>query len=126
MINVKRLVLFSVYQENMPKICNESNHELHINLFTRKGLSFKEVEGIYQGIKEKSFLMIVNNNDDFDYIKHTAFRLYKQECIICRDSQNNWYLLSRKGKETSFERGLWSDTETDNCTRIDGKYFVLR
>lgn len=125
MINVQRLILFSVYQNSQCKAVNESNHELHIDLFKKRGLKFKEVEGIYKGTTEKSFLVIINNENDEHYIKFTA-KLYNQECIICRDAQNNWYLEDSTGKITNFERGLLVDEPTDNCTKIDNKYFVLR
>ena len=125
--NYEPVVIFSVFQNLMPKSCNEINHRETIGYLRRLKIPFKEVLGCYKGRKEKSLLIPESKLK----IANTFAKLYNQESLLILDNERGAWFSDVKTSERSFagwfapctERVIWQ--HPDAWTFSDGQYYHI-
>jgi len=74
------IIIFSVYETNKVKTSyhNKPNHELAKNGLTGAGIPFKEVEGVYHGVKELSLIV----DAVYEVTVQKLCQAHSQECYL--------------------------------------------
>jgi hypothetical protein len=91
-------------------------------------LSFKRGTGVYKGVQEVSFVVIVNNETDIQVLRDFAFKSFGQESILHVDSNQEAVLIFNDGTREQLGRleqvNREIATSRDAYTILDDKYFV--
>lgn len=93
--DLPEIVIFSVYQSTCTEQDNKDTHDDVKKSLESNHIPFKEMEGVYQGNKELSFLLKSNYID-------TAKKLCKkfnQECYLVSDKDRHTKLIYLDGGE---------------------------
>lgn len=84
------IIIFSVYKNNKNEFANLDNHKKTIDLLNKNNISFKEIEGSYNGYKEKS-LLVLDNIDNLILVNELV-KKFNQESILLVDSNRHGIL----------------------------------
>lgn len=98
MNTVEQVVILSAERS---ELSFESNRQRSINLAScieELGLRFREATGVYKGVEETSFVVIVRDNTEVDVLKDFAFKNFGQESILHQDSNQEAHLIYNDGK----------------------------
>lgn len=99
------------------------------------GLQYTETIGYFEGKAETSFMVFLDHAKGYDanFFNEIAKKQFNQDCILYRDKYDNCYLgyymtlLPRKNMyEKISEKFVQTDTISENCTVIDGKYYEVK
>lgn len=61
------------------------------------GLPFKQTLGVYNGVSEQTFVVLIRNQLDIDVLKDFAFKNFDQESVLYQDANREAYLFFRDG-----------------------------
>lgn len=92
---LKDIIIFSTYRLENSEQINKLNFKIISKLLDRKGVSYKIVEGSYNGIKEQSFLVLSKH----EVLVKELCRQNAQECYLRRFPDNSTYLIYPDKKE---------------------------
>jgi len=91
-MNIKmRIIIFSVYQNEKSELINKLNHKHIGNELKSRGISFKELVGVYKGIHEQSYLVHESNRS---LVEELCIR-YNQECYLESNGDRSTELVYR-------------------------------
>ena len=77
-------IVFSVYQEGRDDSHNLAAHREIINLFSSRNVSYKELEGCYKGLKEKSILLPLTRKNEL-YVYNLASEHNQESVLLLED-----------------------------------------
>jgi len=60
---------------------------------------FAKVKGVYKGVEEMSFMVVLQEDVQLKILKEIAFETFNQESILYRDNENRAYLHMNDGSE---------------------------
>lgn len=121
-------IIFSVEQANKSREENQFNNAEARRTLENFGMTFIEIQGVYKGTSEVSFMVFHSNK----YVEQTVKQIvktYNQESILNIDSNNQAYLEFFNG-EKNMELGRWNEVSKDYAEKqkaysvIQGRYFL--
>ena len=120
--------LSTLPKEENSRRTDEMRERLVMGGFTTPKLSFIEANGVYKGVREKSFMVEVKNHYDFLWVTGLASS-FSQESILMVDKRNQAALFYLKSKETeklgTFHKIPKSVADTlDAYTETEGGYYA--
>lgn len=101
------IIIFSVFQSSKPESTNLANHRLVIDKLHRLNIPFVELEGVYKGQSELSFLVSMSEQALVEGL--CAF--YNQESYLVSDSNRFTSLVMLPFKEL-IHLGVLTPSET--------------
>jgi len=91
-------------------------------------LPFKQSIGVYKGSKERSFVVVVNDQAEIDTLAGFAFKSFGQESILHQDSNQLARLVYSDGKMETLGKLVQVSKELaetlENYTVMDGKFYT--
>lgn len=103
---MKKLIVFSCDSDTF-KLSADDMMGLLQELW-RHDIRIRPATGYYKGVKENSFICLIETQDQFDLIK-TAAELYKQECFLEVDQETKFgYLRYLEGSADKYV-GKWTE-----------------
>lgn len=111
-------IIFSVYQANYSDQSNQFNHENTLGLLEGLGVKYIEVKGVYNGSAETSILVSSSQKQLVERI----CRLYRQECFLNVDENNNAELIftTEKNEGKRIGLGVWQQATKAVAESFDG------
>lgn len=86
-------------------------------------LPYKKVGGVYKGVKEVSFMVIVKDEAEIQTVKDLGLVTFEQESVLFRNFKGNAKLIFKD--ETSVDLGKFKQGFSyDAMTIVDGKAWV--
>ena len=88
-------------------------------------LPYKKVGGIYKGVKEVSFMVVVKDEAEIETVKDLGIVSFEQESVLFSDLLGGAKLIFKDG--TKHELGRFKQVNTTNydaLTVVDGKAWV--
>jgi len=123
--------IVSAQRTNFTDQQNAINHEQLGQLLTLNGYTVTEVTGVYNDIREKSYLVTGQPNDNgwpmFSIVNSMA-QTYSQDSFILGDGTGSAYLFSTNSKKAMFKfDGVRESVPSDKSYTImpDGCRFTL-
>ena len=93
----KQVVILSAHNNLDTAAENAARTELLDQYLLGAKLSFKRTMGAFQGTKQESFVVIVNDNEDIEIVKNCAFINFNQNAVLHQDANRQAHLLSSDG-----------------------------
>lgn len=128
-------VVISSDRYNLTPELNEARRDTFVHQLAQRGLSFKQVQGVYKGNAEVSFIVLIDNTAD----EHNALRLarhYGQESALYVDANRAVSLLVLRAEvggpdvDSTEALGIWAAVPESVAkaqgayTLSDGVYYV--
>lgn len=103
---------------------NEARHADLIQELTSRGVSFREVEGVFNGEVEKSVLL----SGSYSEVVHQLCDKFEQECYLQVDCWEAAHLRDKKGDILA--AGEWRKAKREEALGVDhtewnGNYYVV-
>jgi hypothetical protein len=109
---------------------NDIRSENLANCINDLRLPFCEAQGVYNGVAEKSFIVVVKSQHDIDALKNFAFKNFNQESILHSDSNGHSELIFKD--DTRQALGILNAVNKDealasgNYTLSNGEYYICK
>ncbi len=94
---LNQIVLISAFRSELQDELNQMRHELMRERLAAEGLAFRELHGVYDGIEEKSFCVVVqfpHNQTIMDTLRDE----FQQEAYLYSDSRRHSTLHFADGR----------------------------
>lgn len=125
-----QVVILSAELSSLSSKENVRRSELLNDMLTELKMPFKPAEGVYKGMKETSFVVIVGDNSELETIKNFAFKSFNQESVLHQDVNQEAFLMFQDGNVERLgrlEQVSKQEVETlDAYTVMDGKYYATK
>lgn len=95
MQHLQKLVFISAIKHNSK---DDYNHN-QLKRLLEKSFQYTEIVGSYEGMKEKSYMVVINNLSDLEYMKLLGEE-FCQDSILYRDHEGNSNLIFMDGRES--------------------------
>ena len=126
-VNFEPIMIFSVFK-NGGNFLDETDHESIVGLLRERGVKFQQCNGVYKGVKEKSFLVSAKHRD---LILEIA-KQYKQESVMYSGPDRFSFLEFLKPGGGTLPIGTLKQVSKveavnyDAYTEIDGTYYITK
>tara|TARA_R100000951_G_C2540004_1_gene149083 strand:+ start:78 stop:488 length:411 start_codon:yes stop_codon:yes gene_type:complete len=126
----KQVVILSAELAGLSRKENDKRSNTLEHCLQDCNLNFNEAIGVYKGKEEKSFVVIVNNEDEAQGVKEFAFLNFNQESVLVQDANQEAYL--EFGDGSSQRLGILSLVPKeiaqveDNYTILNGEYYITQ
>jgi len=90
------------------------------------GLPFKKAKGVYKGLEEDAFVVVVKNQEEIDSLTAIAFNSFNQESVLHQDANQQATLLFSNGTRKPLGK-LVQVQSTDGLeayTVVDGNIYA--
>ena len=128
MNTVQQVVIMSAELSSLNSVENVRRTLLLNDMIAELRLPFKQSIGVYKGSKERSFVVVVNDQADIDTLAGFAFKSFGQESILHQDSNQLARLIYSDGKMETLGKLVQVPKELaetlDNYTLMDGKFYT--
>jgi hypothetical protein len=128
MNTVQQVVIMSAELSSLNSVENVRRTLLLNDMIAELRLPFKQSIGVYKGSKERSFVVVVNDQAEIDTLAGFAFKSFGQESILHQDSNQLARLVYSDGRTETLGKLVQVSkelTETlDNYTLMDGKFYT--
>lgn len=92
------------------------------------GLISNLATGVYKGVEETSFVVLIKDQVEIDALKDFAFKTFDQESILYQDANSEAYLFFKDGTTKQLGRMQLVDKtvalQKDNYTLMNGNYYT--
>ena len=128
MNTVRQVVILSAELSSLDAGSNARRTVLLNDMISELGLSFKTAKGVYKGVSENAFVVIVNNQLDIETLANFAFRSFAQESVLHQDSNQMARLIFADGRTELLGKLVQVDKEIaqklDNYTIMEDKFYT--
>jgi hypothetical protein len=128
MNTVQQVVILSAELQGLSQAENNRRTILLNDMISELGLSFKTAKGVYKGVSENAFVVIVNNQLDIETLANFAFRSFTQESVLHQDSNQLARLIFADGSTELLGKLVQVDKEIaqklDNYTVMEDKFYT--
>jgi hypothetical protein len=128
MNTVQQVVILSAELSSLDAGSNARRTVLLNDMISELGLSFKAAKGVYKGVSENAFVVIVNNQLDIETLANFAFRSFAQESVLHQDSNQLARLIFADGRTELLGKLVQVDKEIakklDNYTIMEDKFYT--
>ena len=128
MNTVQQVVIMSAELSSLNSVENVRRTLLLNDMITELRLPFKQSIGVYKGSKERSFVVVVNDQAEIDTLAGFAFKSFGQESILHQDSNQLARLVYSDGRTETLGKLVQVPKELaetlDNYTLMDGKFYT--
>lgn len=125
-----QVIILSAELSSLSSKENVRRSTLLNDLLVELKMPFNTAEGVYKGMKETSFVVIVGDNSELETIKNLAFKSFNQESVLHQDVNQEAFLMFRDGnieRLGRLEQVSKQEVETlDAYTVMDGKYYATK
>lgn len=127
---MKQLREFVILSAELDSRTFEGNRQATENLrncLSELHLPYKQVKGMYKGVEEVSFMVIVRDEAEEQTVKNFAFQSFGQESVLFRDLYGKAYLEFSQGSKQELGRFTQVDNveDIDAYTQVDEQYWVV-
>lgn len=130
-------VFVSAYRSEALDSINKANHAVALDMLRREGVAFTTIIGVWQGIREESFLLQAASARDHALNLHIALslaRLFKQDAVLEVGNDNAAYLYRLKGAESTSPEYIGHMSEIPQLDAesqlgysiINGRYYGIK
>ncbi len=128
MNTVQQVVIMSAELSSLNSVENVRRTLLLNDMIAELRLPFKQSIGVYKGSKERSFVVVVNDQAEIDTLAGFAFKSFGQESILHQDSNQLARLVYSDGKMETLGKLVQVSKELaetlENYTVMDGKFYT--
>lgn len=93
---LSKFVILSAFKDSLSTEANMHRHAVVEETLTNNGYGFKQVEGVYKGTSELSYVVVYHTPAQYQFLLNLAKAL-EQECILDVDSQRDATLVYTTG-----------------------------
>lgn len=130
-MNISRqVVILSAELSSLSKKENERRSELLNDMLVELNFSFNPALGVYKGVGESSFVVLINDGADLETLKNFAFKSFNQESILHQDANQEAFLIYQN--RTMERLGRLEQISKDEAeklvayTEMNGKYYTAK
>lgn len=130
-MNISRqVVILSGELSSLSSKENVRRTELLNDMLVELNFSFNSALGVYKGVAESSFVVLINDSADLETLKNFAFKSFNQESILHQDTNQEAFLIYQNG--TMERLGRLEQISKDEAeslisyTEMDGKYYTAK
>lgn len=123
------IIIFSHNRNDLGTLANENNGHLMREFLAAEGISYKEVEGVYKGARENSYIA----SEDYLSVILPILKQFNQECYLFSDQfRETWYVNCNTGEETYLgQLQAVSKQEAEKCDSYtfnpeDNTYWIAK
>lgn len=116
-------IIFSVYQNvNAPNVeeVNVISHDAYRRALTQFDVPFKEVSGVYKGVKEKAFLVLDTPANRTRVETICDYRARENFLLLDEERNASLYYTASKTAESI---GKWREVSESQAKQFDGYTF---
>ena len=123
-------IILSAELSSLDDATNAIRTEHLRNALQLAGINYLDVNGVYKGVSEKSYITFIDNYDfeKLKTVKRLAFTDFKQECVLIIDNRNEARLLYNDKSLTHI--GTWrrvdEPSDSDAYSFINGRFYEVR
>lgn len=125
-----QVVILSAELSSLSSKENVRRSELLNDMLSELKMPFKPSEGVYKGMKESSFVVLVNDGAELETLKNFAFKNFNQESVLHQDANQEAFLVFQDGtieRLGRLEQVSKQEVETlDAYTMMDGKFYATK
>lgn len=124
----QQVVIISAQRTDLSQDLNTRLHLLLGDLISDMNVPYNEAKGVYKDVKEDSYVVIVNNNDELETLEKFAFDNFNQESILYQDVTGTARLIFKNGdtvKVGKLQKVNKNDSTTlNNYTELNGEIYT--
>lgn len=118
----KQVVILSAEKTGKTQAENLTRTENLIGILNDIDLPFKQTIGAFNHVTQQSFVVIINDEQDVDFLKNIAFKTLDQTAIVLQDANRQAHLITNTGESTNIGK---LDVVTKEVALNLGNYTIM-
>ena len=118
----KQVVILSAEKTDKTQAENLIRTENLIGILNDIDLPFKQTLGAFNGVTEQTFVVVINDEQDVDFLKNIAFKTLDQKAILLQDANRQAHLITNTGESTNIGK---LDVVTKEVALNLGNYTIM-
>lgn len=117
MVIRKRFVLFSL--DTPDSKAGTFQHTMIKNILRDENISFTEVFGCYAGIKENSYMAVIETDDKLKVIRSIAWQFLQEAILIVEEDRVAYICYNKDFYNTKNKLGAWVNITAEEATNLN-------